>query len=173
MPYIYLNPSGYKTPKDMHNLINYILNEEKDVLTGGNILFNSPDAAYNKMMLVKKNYRKTDGRLMRHLIFSPSDDENRFFSEEDLYDIAIQICMLFEGYQAIFTIHRNTGRNHIHIAINTVSYIDGKKININLYRLKNTINKIVGCHVEIKEPTLNTGCSPQRTHVSLDDMLSS
>ncbi len=64
---------------------------------------------------------------MRHLVFSPSNNEKLFFSEEILYGIAIQICMLFEGYQTIFAIHRNTGRNHIHIAINTVSYIDGKK----------------------------------------------
>lgn len=171
MPYVHLNSSGYKTPQEMYNLINYVLNEEKDVLVGGNILFNSPNAVYNEMMLVKKNYRKTDGRLMRHLIFSPSDDENRFFSEEKLYDIAIKICMLFEGYQTIFSIHRNTGRNHIHIAINTVSYINGKKIDINLYKLKNEINNIVGCYVEIKEPALNTGCSQQRTLLSLDDML--
>lgn len=151
MPFIKLTPTGYKSCNDMFKLITYILSEENrsiNGLVGGNmILSGSPQYIYEQMLDVKKKYNKQYGRFMRHLIISPSDYELQFISLHQLYLLGQQICNLFPSYQTVFAIHQNTNHPHIHIAINTVSFIDGKKLQVNLHEVRKAINRLFAFYV--------------------------
>lgn len=146
MPFIKITNSGYKSPEDMMKLIDYIISDERhetNGMTGGcMILTGSSQNIYDQMMDVKNYYNKANGRFMRHIIVSMSDTESKNIDVNSLYHIALRICNLFSGFQTLFAIHQETGRPHIHIAINTVSFMDGRKIQIRLSKLKSDIQKI-------------------------------
>ena len=146
MPFVEIKNSGYNSRKQMMNLINYVISEERHIInsmTGGRmILTGTPQCVYDQMMAVKKQYKQVDGQFMRHIIISPSDDESLYINTHSLYMIAMRICEFFPEHQSVVAIHQETERPHIHIAINTVSFMDGKKIRIYLPKLIDCIQKI-------------------------------
>lgn len=140
--------SGYKSAEDTANLINYILSEERHVingLIGGRmILTGSPEFVYQQMMECKQYFHKACGRYMQHIIVSLSEQEMRFVGVNDVYKIAIQICAFFKWNQTVFAIHQETGQIHIHIGVNTVSFLDGSKLRFTLWDLRQYVTQVVG-----------------------------
>lgn len=119
--------ADYSRIDAMQNLIKYIITdkERKPLLCsyygGINI---DPLNAFNEMMYVKKYFRKTAGRLVRHFIVSP---EAKDFLPQELYYLAYRISLYYSNkYQIMFSVHENTNHLHIHFVINTVSFLDGK-----------------------------------------------
>ena len=151
MSVVKLINSGYKSPEQMMNLINYIVSDQKhkiNGMTGGNmILTGTPQYIYDQMMYFKNCYNKAHGRFMRHIIVSLSEFESQSINDCTLYLIAAEICNLFPEHQSLFAIHHETGRPHIHIALNTVSFTDGAKIRINLAEVKTAIGHIFAKYV--------------------------
>lgn len=160
MAFVRITDSGYCSPCQMRNLINYVLSESKhqlDGLIGGSgILATSVDDVYSQMMEIKKRYKKTDQYMLRHIIVSPADDEYVFWNRTAVYCIGRQICALFPGYQTVFSVNLETGRPHLHIAINTVSFIDGTKLQLmHATRLNTEVNKIVASYMQSYSPMEN------------------
>lgn len=153
MPITKVVKSGYKSPEEMNNLITYIVSEERHTingLTGGNMIFaNSAMSVYQQMMDVKQYFKKCCGRYMRHIIVSFSNDELQCLGVNEIYKIAMQICNFFRWNQTIFAIHQETGQIHIHIGINTVSFLDGRKLRFSLWDLKQYVNKVVGNYTPV------------------------
>lgn len=143
--------SGYKSAEETANLINYIISEERHAingLTGGRmIITGSSEFVYEQMMEVKQYFRKECGRYMRHIIVSFSNYESQYLGANEIYKIAMQICSFFKWNQTIFAIHQETGQIHIHIGVNTVSFLDGSKLRFALWELKDYVNQIVGRYV--------------------------
>lgn len=135
----------------MMHLINYIVSNQKhkiNGMTGGNmILTGTPQYIYDQMMYFKNCYNKAHGRFMRHIIVSLSEFESQNINDCTLYLIAAEICNLFPEHQSLFAIHHETGRPHIHIALNTVSFTDGAKIRINLEEVKTAIGHIFAKYI--------------------------
>lgn len=152
MAIIKLEKSGYKSCEDMKNLIDYVISEERHQIhgkTGGTmLLLNGTVSPYEQMMRVKCQYNKVNGRYMRHLIVSLSDYEMQYIGIERLYEIAAEVSVrLFAGYQVLYAIHQETGRIHVHMAVNTVSFLDGRKLQIHLQSLRMEIKNIISRYV--------------------------
>lgn len=109
--------------------INYICKEEKTknkLITGINC---TTENSYEEMMTVKRAYNKTGGREKIHFIqsFSPEDK----IDYELAHKIALELIDMtnkFKSFQMVVATHQDTEHIHSHFVINTVDYIDGKKI---------------------------------------------
>jgi len=85
--------------------------------------------AADQMKMVKQAYGKTDGRLMKHFIISFTRQESQMLILEDLLQIAAWIAYpLGLKYQIVFGVHMDTMCWHLHFGMNTVSYVDGRKV---------------------------------------------
>lgn len=159
MPITKVVKSGYKSPEQMNNLITYIVSEELhsiNGLTGGNMVFaNSAMLVYQQMMEVKQYFKKCCGRYMQHIVVSFSKYEMKYLEIEVIYKIAMQICDFFKWNQTVFAIHQETEKIHIHIGVNTVSFLDGSKLRFTLWDLKQYVNQMVGNYLPAN--IVNTG----------------
>ena len=107
------------------DVINYVLNPDKmPHRCCGGVKVDKFDIA-GSMYAVSEYYNKTNGVQLRHFIVS--------FSKNELNDpykakaIAQEIMYhLGKEYQAIYGVHEN-GDIHIHIVMNSVSYVDGHR----------------------------------------------
>ena len=92
-----------------------------------------PELAYQQMMAVKRYYGKTSGNQLVHFVICLNKN---VFDEDDALGIACRIAEYYENrYQIIFGVHRNertgtygqmTSYLHIHMIINSVSFVDGR-----------------------------------------------
>lgn len=115
------------------NCVNYV--------TGGHTVANCfggmnicPQQAYMQMMAVKEYYGKTSGNQLVHFIISL---DKKVFDSEIALNIAYDAAKYYSSrYQIVFGVHRDsrTRRNgrsssylHIHMIMNSVSFVDGKK----------------------------------------------
>ena len=151
MPTLKVIKSGYNTPKQMTDLIKYIIDEQRhDIrgMVGGSMLITgSVQAVYSQMMDCKKRMNKLKGWNMRHIIISLSDRELEYVDDDKAYMIAMEICRRFFGYQIVFALHHETGRLHMHFGVNTVSYLDGYKLRIFVYTLRAEIQDIFSNYI--------------------------
>ena len=106
-------------------LANYVLNEEKAPHYYGGYGVNIIDIA-ESMDDVAKRFYKTKGVQLRHFIVSFSENEK--VTPRKANDIAIAAASFFKHeYQVVFAVHENTANPHIHIFINSISYVDGHR----------------------------------------------
>ncbi len=127
------------------NVINYIVNEDK---TPNNFIGSrgfKTDNYAEEMNNVSKKFNKTEGVQLRHFIVSFTPWE--VCDPAVAYRIGNEICdYLGNEYQTVFAVHENTQELHLHIASNSVSYIDGhryKGTRKEFYAMKNQINNIL------------------------------
>lgn len=93
----------------------------------------SPKTVINSMKNVKRWYHKEDGKLMHHVVLSLYT--KRKSRVEERVKIASFVAndigqfINYLGYQNITAIHVTYEYNvHIHIALNSVNYLTGKKL---------------------------------------------
>lgn len=117
----------YDTSEKMYRVINYIMKEGKTKphLIGGTLL-NNPQNAYEEMMLTKKFYRKTNGRMVMHFYQSFSPGEVTPQKAKELADQMVKHKQ-FEGFQVVYATHIDRKHIHTHFIVNTVNMIDGHK----------------------------------------------
>lgn len=147
MPLLKLLNEPYHHPGDLERVIDYILRSAS--LSGG-VGVDVDDAVF-QMQLVKKFWHKTAGRQVRHFILSFSNTSSESLPLEDIYDLSLQIAQHYcARYQIVFGIHTNSDHVHVHFALNTVSYIDGKMYREgygDCYTLKALIENLTGLAV--------------------------
>lgn len=84
--------------------------------------------AAEQMHFVKEAWNAVDGRQMYHFIVSFCDKELYSIDIDDAIGLAESICnYLGDERQIIYGIHLDTDNLHIHFAMNTVSYRDGRR----------------------------------------------
>ena len=114
----------YKSESSIKNLINYAINKNNQpIMFGGINVF--PPTAVEQFTAVKRWFGKTEGyRQVRHIIVSFDCKQPVSLAEADL--IARKICEYYaDRYQILYGIHDDTDDLHIHIVLNTTSYVDG------------------------------------------------
>jgi hypothetical protein len=97
--------------------------EQKLFVSGINCL---PELAVTEMILVKKQFRKEDGRLAYHgyLSFKPGE-----VTPTQCHEIGLALAREMWGkkYQVVVSTHLDKGHLHCHFAVNSVSFVDGLK----------------------------------------------
>ena len=125
----YTDEGCYKT------LVEYVLNPEKTKGCAGGWAVNL-SCADIEMRLLAKCFHQEHGTRLRHWIVSFSYEELVSLEEQTrqpcqniLFRIAYALTAYYKDrYQIIFGIHWvNETSPHIHILMNTVSYMDGRK----------------------------------------------
>lgn len=130
----------YDKPGDLQNLLHYAMTDKRTSTwceyTGG--INTAPLYALDEMMYVKKFFRKTEGRQLRHIIVSPDTQYYFRLAPQDLYFLALRIGMYYSSrYQIVFGVHTDTRNIHIHFIMNTVSYVDGMMYSGNMVDMNN------------------------------------
>lgn len=136
--------------KSVKNVINYAAKDskkEKDesLFYGVNCADNPVIAAY-QMQKTKELYGKTDGRQYKHYVLSFAPDEIDINSAKEYAKKLAEKCF-GDRYEVAVGIHKNSagGKIHAHFVVNSVSFIDGKKLHFaksDLENFKNLNDKI-------------------------------
>lgn len=92
-----------------------------------------PENAYEQMMAVKRYFGKTSGNQLVHFVISFN---NSFYGEDEILGLGYRIGQYFgDRYQLVFGVHHKVNHarngtvssyNHLHIIMNSVSFLDGK-----------------------------------------------
>lgn len=122
MPNIILVQNDYLDYTALSNAINYIT---RSTIIGGYAL--DPDHACFQMKLVKERFYKTEGVQLIHFIISYSTPEAMRADTDEILNLGFQIGQLFHEYQMIYAVHFDTLHMHLHVIMNTVSFISGLK----------------------------------------------
>lgn len=115
----------YHDPSAKGMVIRYVLNPYK---APNYIGYNRVDINHpaESMAATSAQFGKSHGVQLRHFIISFDVDE---INDPALAnEIAYQFMQFFaHEYQAVYAIHEGTENIHIHLVINSVSYIDGHR----------------------------------------------
>ena len=128
-----------KTDSDLARKIDYALNSEKttdNAAASEQFLYESvinlPDVktAYERMQATKKHFGKTGGVLGYHIIQSFKPGE---ITADRCHELGRKLAseMFGAGYEIVIGTHLNKEHLHSHIVVNSVSFIDGKKLRFN------------------------------------------
>nr|WP_297936603.1 relaxase/mobilization nuclease domain-containing protein [uncultured Lachnoclostridium sp.] len=136
----------------MRNVIEYVLREDK---TDHNTLcyVSGPwddsqkinyDSVYRSFLNEKKLWDKDSGRMYLHTVLS--FHENEKISPEQVLEFGKAWAeKVYPDNQSLFAVHQDKGHLHCHIVTNSVSFIDGHKINVSrqdLQRGKGLCNRM-------------------------------
>jgi hypothetical protein len=126
------NPKYYTEQefKDLRNVLDYASDDGKTAqrfyVTGVNCI---AEIAYEQMITTKERFGKKGGNLAYHAYQSFAPDEA---TPELCHQIGVTLAKRIWGdYEVLVTTHLNTHCVHNHLVINSVSRIDGKKLNNN------------------------------------------
>jgi len=136
----------------LKNAVNYITeNADACCYSGINIC---PERAYKQMRKVKKYYGKTSGNQLVHFVVCFNNEVNDIAMAEKY---ARKIAEYYKSrYQILYAIHQELrytksgyGKSwfHVHIIMNSVSFVDGKMFADNkkdIVRFINHISKVTG-----------------------------
>lgn len=127
------NPARYK-PEEMRDLA-VVLSCAKDgektareqFVTG---IRCSDKTAFSQMMMTKERFGKTGGNLAYHAYQSFRPHE---VTPEECHRIGVELATRLWGdkFEVLVTTHLNTNCCHNHFVINSVSFLDGRKLNNN------------------------------------------
>lgn len=122
----------YKNPESVPILIGYVMQPEKteDHYVGGNGILpcSTIEDAIMQFQVVKNVWGKNEGVQFFHFTVSFSYEED--VDPYQAYISAYWISTYFGGqYQVIYAVHQDTENVHIHFLVNSVSYVDGSKLN--------------------------------------------
>ena len=123
-----------KTNSNLSHMIDYALNSEKT--SSEQFLYESvinlPDVktAYERMQATKKHFGKTGGVLGYHIIQSFKPGE---ITADQCHELGRKLAseMFGAGFEIVIGTHLNKEHLHNHIVLNSVSFIDGKKLRFN------------------------------------------
>ena len=120
----------------MAKKIDYALNPAKTATNAEQFLYESvinlPDvsSAYERMQATKEHFGKTGGVLGYHIIQSFKPGE---ITADRCHELGRKLAseMFGAGYEIVIGTHLNKEHLHNHIVLNSVSFIDGKKLRFN------------------------------------------
>lgn len=122
MPNIILTENVYPDRGSLQRVLNYVL---RSGIVGGYAI--DPDHAISQMNLIKSIFHKCDGKQLYHFFISFTTTEMYHLTFDEILDIGFRIGQLFQKYQMAYAVHANTSHVHLHIVMNSVSFLDGYK----------------------------------------------
>lgn len=123
MPNVIVVRNTYPDAKALHNVINYALN--KTAVKGGYAVDCEENAALKQMLFVKQAFHKTEALQLKHFFITFADKEATLIDFNDLLNLGFMTGQLFREYQMVFGVHLDGSHIHMHIVMNTTSFIDG------------------------------------------------
>ena len=134
----------------MRNCIEYVLRQDKtsELLTyiTGPYCHNeiNYDLVYRTFLEEKKMWNKDTGRMYAHNIISWHKDEQ--ITPEQAFEFGKEFAEnWFSGFQTLVAVHKDKDHIHCHLATNSVSYEDGRKLHNtrkDLERMKQLTNQM-------------------------------
>ncbi len=134
----------------MRNCIEYVLRTDKTErdLVGITGPFAADeinyDTVYQSFLEEKKMWNKDSGRMYAHNVISWHKDED--ISLQQARDFGKAFAeKWFQGFQTLYTVHKEREHVHVHFITNTVSYEDGRKLHNSkkdMERMKALTNKM-------------------------------
>ena len=116
----------YPTVCDIENVIRYVWRMAYCAPYGAVGIYPlTCEKACNAYVFVQEWYRKTDGRRVMHMMVS--FPRKTVITEVESYAKKM-VTEIGKRYQLVWGLHTDTPNLHIHLAINAVSFVDGKKI---------------------------------------------
>ena len=132
---------------DIKHIINYVTKKEKTIGKKLCSAYNcNIDTAAKEMQITKELYNKTKGRTYKH--FVQSFPPNEQITPEQAHELAkefVEQTPLFSDFEVIYATHVDKDHIHTHFVVNSVSFVDGHKIQIskkNLEDMKILNNKL-------------------------------
>lgn len=119
--------------KSLNNVINYV---EKDTKTNQELMrgyYCDPETAIDDFNLIKDNFDKHGGREYKHYVVSFDHDDSKRLSNDEVLDYAQNLFKDindFKDYQQLFVLHNDKEHTHVHVIVNSVSFEDGKKLQV-------------------------------------------
>ena len=160
MMYLKIVNESYKDQSSIRNLIDYVGRDKTytdsnvhNTYTGGVNISNLNNVA-EEFIIVKNYYGSTDGRQVRHMILSP--DPKDLFTAPMLYELALYVCAYYGNrYQVFFSVHTDKRTHlHVHFVMNTVSFVDGKKLHDTFKEQSEFRKYCEDCYAQIKRKYL-------------------
>ena len=137
-----------KTTAPLDELIDYALSPEKIIaeqkLYESAINLMDVNSAFKEMSRTKERFGKTEGVLGYHIIQSFKPGE---ITADKCHELGRKLAeeLFGDRFQIVIGTHLNKEHLHNHIIINSVSFVDGKKLRFNkqsFYELQKTANEI-------------------------------
>lgn len=131
--------------KSVKTIINYAakdaIKEKDDTLFMGVNCVDNPAIAAYQMAQTKAYFNKNDGRQYKHYVLSFAPGEIDINSAKE-YAKKLAVKCFGERYEVAVGIHKNStgGKIHAHFVVNSVSFIDGKKLHFSKSDLNNFKN---------------------------------
>lgn len=124
--------------------IDYVCNKEKTLgklISGKDCM---PESCYDEFQMVKQNFNKPDGRTYYHMIQSFAQDDD--ITPEKCHEIGMQMAEhCFPEFQVLVATHIDKKHMHNHFIINSVSFENGRKMDVSpqdLIDIKNYSNQL-------------------------------
>ena len=137
MSFIKFVNSTYEDGPALENVYNYILNSEKVVMSGcHNVLW---DMAVPMMYETRKFFGVTKGRVLMHIIISPSRSEKAEIHQ--FCNMISFIASSFRNHQVVYAVHGIGKHLHAHIMVNAVNFRNGEVAN-DLTMFKNEVAQL-------------------------------
>lgn len=131
MAFVKMINHKYDDPYCLENVINYICMPDKTpsgFIGGIGVITASVDDIILQFKTIKEIYNKEDGKQLYHYTVSMAYEYDGCY--EALYKIGFTIAGYYaDEYQVVYAVHEDTYNPHLHLVINSVSYIDGMKFN--------------------------------------------
>lgn len=146
---------NYTNNNALEYVLNYMFREKvnrddiiPEIKGGYGVNLESTEAIIEDMRMVKDVHEKNGGRQLRHFSVNLSAKETEEIN--DLQAFAYDISGYYGNrYQSVFAVHKKDRGVHIHVCVNFVSYVDGKKFsdrNGGLREYKAFVNDVIKRH---------------------------
>lgn len=139
MPNIILIRNDYLDKRSLSRVLNYVLRAD---LIGGYAI--DPSCAFKQMRFVKKAFYKEKGVELKHFIIAFTFGELCRIDFDEIMSLGFWVGQFFNEYQMAYAIHTDTAHVHLHVVMNTVSFIDGRKYsdgNVGFLKLRSKLQE--------------------------------
>lgn len=140
MPNIILIHNDYPDKGSLSRVLNYVLRSD---LIGGYAI--DPTCAFRQMHFVKRVFHKEDGVQLKHFIISFAFSELYQINFDNILGLGFWVGQMFADYQIAYAIHIDAQHTHLHLVMNTVSFINGRKYcdgNVGFLKLRNRMQEL-------------------------------
>ena len=134
------------SPEQLEYIVKYATTKpycdfEKNVATMGC----RKDSIIPDFKAIKNVYHKPEGKQYVHQVLSITPDR-KSITDEVYMELGRRIAQYNDGYQCVYTLHKDTSYRHLHFIFNTVAYKDGKRYSSgppDLQRVRTYINGLL------------------------------
>lgn len=138
---------SYNTENDIRGLIRYMMNPDKtmfdekrpghmigdfagcSVMWGTREMELDSEHVANRMIANNRAHGKTEGNLIKHRVIS--FHELDYIMPNEANELAAYLAKAYgESYITAYAVHVDTCNIHIHLAVNTIGWLDGKRFSI-------------------------------------------